>query len=299
MRVLVGLGSCIAYENNGYDDALRKTCLRQAHIKGVDYKVFIGDRLAITHNISPQAWINFSPPHLMPHFPNEDTVVLPCDDGYFGAMWKTREMFKWFLETKYDFLFHCDHDTYFSIDRLLSSGFENYEVAGLFGEHSVFAGPGYFVSRKACKIYVDEIKDAVKGHRIGEANFYCSYLPDLWLGILVKDHGLKMGTSSSFIHMTSREQEGPRKSNTVTSCHLSTFRPGGYSPELLLSLHAEWNNSWGTEEPNNHNSSKFTTVGYEGDLVLSPTQHVPVPVPPVAAPIPRRANAPVRPLTRR
>jgi len=35
------------------------------------------------------------------------------------------------------------------------------------------------------------------------------------------------------------------------------------------------------------------------DLVLSPTQHVPVPVPPVAAPIPRRANAPVRPLTRR
>ena len=62
MRVLVGLGSCIAYENNGYDDALRKTCLRQAHIKGVDYKVFIGDRLAITHNTSPQAWINFSPP---------------------------------------------------------------------------------------------------------------------------------------------------------------------------------------------------------------------------------------------
>ena len=112
------------------------------------------------------------------------------------------------------------------------------------------------MSRRACQLFVDRIIEDCKNHRIGQADFYNSYLNDMWLSALVVDGGLSMSGSKDMVHLHTTEDVGPRKNNSIISAHLSTIVPSGYvykkdgrdaehaySPEYLLQKHREWVNS--------------------------------------------------------
>ena len=118
MKFLLAIGSCNRYELNGWNDGPRTTCFADAVRMGMDCKFFHGDRLVK----EPQECVR-----------RDDIVVLPADDSYGGGMFKAREMYKWMLDRDYDYIYRCDHDTYFRPERLLTSGFEKYDLLGCLG----------------------------------------------------------------------------------------------------------------------------------------------------------------------
>lgn len=105
-----------------------------------------------------------------------DEVILNCPDDYLGLPFKTQAICKFVLDTSIDYLFFADTDTFIIPERLLKSGFENFDYVGRFGGN-IFkkfyyeapdregrleihpecypwasGGLGYFLSRKAFSI---------------------------------------------------------------------------------------------------------------------------------------------------
>ena len=90
MKLLIGIGSCEAYELKGNNDAMRETWLADASSLGIDYKFFHGEGSS----------------------KKEDVVNIPCDDSYQGLMQKDWWMYTWAISQGYDFVYRCDHDSY-------------------------------------------------------------------------------------------------------------------------------------------------------------------------------------------
>jgi hypothetical protein len=234
VKVLIGISSCNRFEQNGWNNAIRDTWLTD----GVDYKFFHGKG-------------SDSKP---------DVVVVEAGDHYEALSIKTRDKFKWSLDNGYDFLFHCYHDTYANVDRLMSSGFENYDHYGdyLHRDGYIFlqSGQGYFISRKAMEIVVDEFPTFPAKHG---GNFYTSPEEDVWVGLIVAKHLdiLTREENKNMPCLVNVHQHGPRKYNSIISCHLSTIAPDGYvgkyegfresewkyRPEYMYKLHKEWQES--------------------------------------------------------
>lgn len=105
-----------------------------------------------------------------------DEVHLNAPDDYDGLPFKTREILRRFLNLDYEFVFLCDTDSYIIPKKLFSCGYENYDIAGRFGNMPALGqqfnyrdargvypnchpwpsgGLGYFVSKKAAKVIVD------------------------------------------------------------------------------------------------------------------------------------------------
>lgn len=90
--------------------------------------------------------------------PSPDEVMLPVEDTYEGLPAKTRGICRWAVERGYDWIFTCDDDTYVRPERLLSSGFEQYDYVGRFrGPSGGYPAPycsgfGYWLSRRAMQI---------------------------------------------------------------------------------------------------------------------------------------------------
>lgn len=229
MKLLIGIGSCEAYENKGNNDAMRNTWLEEASKLGIPHKFFHG--LGAT--------------------PKDDVVLVPCNDNYGGLMQKDKWMYVWALEQGYDYVYRCDHDSYCRPERLLGCDVEKYDLAGCKGPmNSIEGGPGFFISKKACQIYVDEIESACKEHiiqgKLVSTNYYNSYLNDWWTTALVADHQLPKAGSESFVHLTSLVAIGPRRDNNFVSAHLSPIKgKEQYSPSFMLQKHEEWLQSSG------------------------------------------------------
>jgi hypothetical protein len=102
--------------------------------QGVDHKFFLGN------------------PNLDVVYPDE--VFLNVGDYFQDVTKKTVAMYKWVLESGYDYVFKCDLDTLVRPDLLLKCGFENHDYMG--GQNSFFAsgGAGYWLSRKAMQYVV-------------------------------------------------------------------------------------------------------------------------------------------------
>lgn len=110
MRLLIGVKSCHRDMANGFNQAIRDTWAKHIPL-GVDFRFFMGHG-----NTMPQA----------------DEVILDCPDDYMSLPHKTRAILRWSLAQGYDFIFLCDTDTFCMPERLLASGFENYDLTGLF-----------------------------------------------------------------------------------------------------------------------------------------------------------------------
>jgi len=101
-----------------------------------------------------------------------DEASLDCKDDYDSLPYKTREICRWLLKTDNEHIFLCDTDTFIIPNRLLASGFVQYDYSGRFGTvHPIgqtflyddlrnppamyypwaSGGIGYFLSRKAAE----------------------------------------------------------------------------------------------------------------------------------------------------
>jgi len=143
MKVLIAIASCNRDSKNGYNQTVRDTWL-SGH--NVDYKFFLGAGSAE---------------------PKSDEVILPCPDDYLSLPYKTLEILKWALSNGYDYVYKCDTDTFVMLERLLSSGFEEYDYVGTFNEKlgkpnvvygTLFSwasgGSGYWLSKKAAEVII-------------------------------------------------------------------------------------------------------------------------------------------------
>ena len=202
MNVLVAISSCQAYENDGRNQSVRDTWLKDLPI-GWDYRFFHGQ--GSSHG--------------------QDIVNVSCGDDMNDLTHKTQGKLRWAVEHGYDFVFCCFPDTYACVERLIICGFENFDYVGTFYCHPggipyCQGGAGYFLSRKACEIVIA----ANLPHYIAE---------DCIVGDTLFRHNLRKFDCSDF-HQSG---EGPLNRNSTITGHLSN-RAGGFT---IAAMHKEHN----------------------------------------------------------
>src|ERR1700733_120526 len=108
MRILLAVKGCAADSLRGTTRILMETWGKD--VNGADLRVFIGS-----------VRTTYFPSHLI-------EVLVPCPDDYHSLQQKTREILKWSLKENYDFTCLLDTDTFVIPHRLLSCGFEKYNL---------------------------------------------------------------------------------------------------------------------------------------------------------------------------
>lgn len=135
-RILIAIKTCFKYKHRA--DAQRATWVPE--VRGADVKFFLGEKRG--------------------YVPQDDEVMLSVDDGYLALPAKAKATFQWSLDHGYDYLFHCDDDTYVRPERLLASGFGAYDYVGrLRGPSGTWPAPycsgfAYWLSRRAMQVVV-------------------------------------------------------------------------------------------------------------------------------------------------
>lgn len=161
MKLLIAVKSCQEHRRLGFHKEIMKTW-------GKDFQTDVTIRF-FTGGIIGKDWIDYL-------LVNEEESLF-CNDGYDSLPEKTRRICQWAISADFDFVFLCDTDTYINREKLLTSGFENYDYFGKidkpFGQtfpyktisrdgieksHEAYpwasGGYGYFLSRKAFNIIV-------------------------------------------------------------------------------------------------------------------------------------------------
>ena len=139
MNILIAIVSCQAFKDNGNNQAVRDTWLKDLH--GVDYKFFMGKGSTST---SP------------------DEVVLQAPDDYQNVTYKMQEVYRYAHAHGYDYMFKCYPDTYVCPSRLMLSGFDKYDYVGNYackppsGSYCC-GGTGYWTSKAAYDHMLDAI----------------------------------------------------------------------------------------------------------------------------------------------
>lgn len=142
MKCLVAVKSCERDARNGFNQVMRDTWIKDVY--GADVVFFMGQSTIV---------------------PKNDEVQLDCPDDYMSLPHKTRAIINFALHRDYDFVFFCDTDTYVIPKRLFESGFESYDLTGLFNGRIgvpnategkywawISGGNGYWLSRRAMRI---------------------------------------------------------------------------------------------------------------------------------------------------
>ena len=148
-----------------------------------------------------------------------DGVLLNCPDDYDHLSCKIRLLCQWALKHGYKWVFKTDDDVYASPERLLSSGFRNYDYMGnLFKGYC--SGGGHWLSERAMKI-------------IAEAKT-TSPPSDKWVGENLSVAGIRAEDSTAFtvVNITGRPGTVARDNNATIACQLT--------PEEIEAMHKAW-----------------------------------------------------------
>ena len=135
MKVLIAILSCHALRD--YEQSLRDTWIQDIPA-GVDYRFVLGNPAAM---------------------PEADEVFLDVGDALQDLTHKTVSLCRWALEHGYDYIFKVDLDTLVRPVLLMTSGFEKHNYSGgqFGGREFASGGAGYWLSRKAMGIVVEEV----------------------------------------------------------------------------------------------------------------------------------------------
>lgn len=197
MRLLIGVKSCSRDLENGSHEVIRQTWGRD--VQGADLRFFIG-----RGEIS-----------------KADEVAVDAPDDYDSLPLKTREILRWSIVSRYDFTFLCDTDTFVVPSKLMTCGFDSFDVSGRFNGHDPKDGPfhyrdergeypliypwpsggwGYFISKAAAEIVVANdpnvwAEDMYVGQALG---------PDVVSGKIKARHLLHLSNCVSWHHPGAR-----------------------------------------------------------------------------------------------
>jgi len=147
-KVLIAIKSCLRDWMRGDHDVIRDTWGSYVP-KNVDLKFFMGDN--------------------QPHWllaPSSDEVIMHCPDKYLDLAHKTKAIAAYAYDKGYDFVFLCDNDTFVHPEKLLTSGFQNFDYSGHFwtydGKNKYFhGGYGYWFSRRSMyDVSIAEVGDS-------------------------------------------------------------------------------------------------------------------------------------------
>lgn len=221
-KVLIAISGWVTGATNGDHEVIRETYLTELQYHpNLDYRFFIGDGTPVTkedevrlesacqhatkgHRYKAQSTKTQAP---FTYAPKSDEIVVPCPDGYMYLGHKTLHSHKWALDNGYDFVFQCFPDTFVDIDKLMTSGFENYDYVGigLGGHEKSFAsgGSGYWTSRKAIIALLTEPVD--------------DWAEDRWVGRALKRHGINIRQDDRY----GNNNHQPRKNNRYITQHLA------------------------------------------------------------------------------
>lgn len=149
------------------------------------------------------------------HFKLYNCLSFDIDDCYERLIFKTIELFKYFIDSKYEYCFKCDDDSFVDLQRLSNFDYKKVDYAGLFintnikdqltyfkdknisykGEfrdtlkYSFCVGGGYFVSKKVAEMVVNNYKKSYEYHRYEECGM--AACEDRMVGQLVTDDYVK------------------------------------------------------------------------------------------------------------
>ncbi len=149
------------------------------------------------------------------HFKLYNCLSFDIDDCYERLIFKTIELFKYFIDSKYEYCFKCDDDSFVDLQRLSNFDYKKVDYAGLFvntnikdqltyfkdknmsykGEfrdtlkYSFCVGGGYFVSKKVAETVVNNYKKSYEYHRYEECGM--AACEDRMVGQLVTNDFVK------------------------------------------------------------------------------------------------------------
>lgn len=145
-------------------------------------------------------------------FPLENKIVVDVEIGYENLIYTTVEFLKYFLNSKYEYCFKCDDDSFVDISRLKCLNYKNFDYCGYLINTSVnnhidyyekkgfvyeqkfkdkylykFAvGGGYFLSKKAAECVVENYKNSYEYYRHNTLNMRgCE---DRMVGQMIHNH---------------------------------------------------------------------------------------------------------------
>ena len=259
VRVLIAVVGWERGARNGENQAMRDTCLgpvpspknsaTSAAVTGrfnqrlgrpkpsVEYKFFIGDgtptredETAVfksmgespeTYRVKADYWSKETTQSS--YVPKGDEVFLHVPDDYIHHVYKTREAHRWAVEHGYDYIFKCDVDTYVDVQRLMNSGFENYDYIGKVGgndECGYFAsgGCGHWLSKKAAHLILD-----------APVTFWAE---DGWIGSVMRKHGIEVHHDGRYVDAP----DFPKQDNDIISAHLA-ITPTVYDSKRMYEIH--------------------------------------------------------------
>lgn len=145
MKILIAIASCQSWEDNGNNQAVRDTWLKD--VPGCT----VGGHSERTIDCSFFQGAGSTP--------RDDLIIVDAPDDYLGITRKTHAIHTYAYQ-KYDFVFQCWPDTYVSVPRLLLSGFEKRDYLGHIytggGDISPYGflvgGDGWWSSRRANEV---------------------------------------------------------------------------------------------------------------------------------------------------
>lgn len=186
-RVLIAITGCHARYD--YITRLRKTW---AHDLPVDIRFFFGEG---SHG------------ELL-----SDEVQLDVKDDYHSLPAKAQAAFKWAYEKGYDYVFKSDDDCFIRIDKLLASGFAEFDYSGRRNEtnHLIWCsgGPGYWLSFKAMRIVVN-------------APLTGDWAEDRMIGSILKDHQILPHDDHRYTLLPMETDMADNFGHWITACHVS------------------------------------------------------------------------------
>src|SRR5271166_1360947 len=228
MKTLIAILSCSDHILKGYNQTMRDTWLQDVPCD-FDYRFFFGTGLLIAPSMDQweQAPIEFkkkivSCTDISSYKAKSDEKALLESDRYEHNTYKFKAMCSWAVEEGYDFVFQCLTDTYVAVDRLLSSGFQNYDYSGTSnGERTALGGgPGFWMSREVLKA-------------LSNAKVDC-WTYDAWAGKVALQNGFSIHHDARYTNL--EQQPPPQSNNKAITSHIANT-PTVYDPAMMVGLH--------------------------------------------------------------
>jgi hypothetical protein len=231
MKVLIAITTWITGAITGENQAMRDTFLKDVDkYPNLEYRFFLGNGAATGEDESAldKSYTQVLIAHgdrydkrapLPCHYdPKKDEIFLHTPDDFKHNCYKTKYNRVWAEEKEFDFVFQCTSDTYIDIERLMHSGFENYDYIGYPSGCYARGGNGYWTSRKASKIIIDTPVTL--------------WAEDWFVGVALTNNGIILHPDERYVEYP----DIPKKTNDYISSHLGNPT---YNTRAMYNAHYE------------------------------------------------------------